>query len=204
MLKLYVIIRGSTPSTSICTFSNCFAVKYWLWLIEIFGYTTSSSNIYLSLVIIINKFDWMCGFICSLLVWATINWSLNKSFLIILLVFLTVNQLQTKILHVGLIDPRVYNTLSHIFIFFILIIKLLISFLTLNVNSIHVPFFNLASKILQRLTCIFIYYCLRKPKWLSFATETTHCKLKVAHTLLCPLKLNYWIYKMGSSIKFYD
>lgn len=84
----------------------------------------------------------------------TIHWNLVESHLFIELVLAAVNELQTEVLELGLVDPGVDDTIVHVLVFLVLVIELLVRFLALNVDTVQVPFFNLACQFLEGKTSI--------------------------------------------------
>lgn len=72
MLELDVVIRGSSPSPGIRTFSNGLTIKHRLRLVVVdLGYAAAAAPvIYLSLLVVqvvVGELDRVCGFVHTLL-----------------------------------------------------------------------------------------------------------------------------------------
>lgn len=83
------------------------------------------------------------------MVGSTIYGNLVESSFVIELILATVNKFQAEVFELRLVDPRMNDAVVHILVFLVLVVELLVRLLTLNVDAVHLPLFNLACQLLE-------------------------------------------------------
>lgn len=106
------------------------------------------------------------------------------------MVLFAVDQLQTEVLEIRLVDPRVNDSCVHVLVLLVLVIELLVSLLALDVNAVQMPFLHLTGQVLERRACIVLNDRLGEPERLGLAAVAAHGKLEVGNSLLGPLELD--------------
>lgn len=83
------------------------------------------------------------------MVGSTIYGNLVESSFVIELILATVNKFQAEVFELRLVNPRMNDAVVHILVFLVLVVELLVRLLTLNVDAVHLPLFNLACQLLE-------------------------------------------------------
>lgn len=83
------------------------------------------------------------------MVGSTIHGNLVESSFVIELILATVNKFQAEVFELRLVDPRMNDAVVHILVFLVLVVELLVRLLTLNVDAVHLPLFDLACQLLE-------------------------------------------------------
>lgn len=155
--------------------------------------------------IIVGKFDGVCSFVYARVLRRTqvvqVWQILVISIITIYLSLLAVDELEREVLHVRLVDPRVNVAHTHIFIFLVLVVKLLICFLTLNIYAVEMEFFTLTRLIAQLRTSLVLDHVLGEPEGLGVAAVAAHGEFEVGDSLLGALELDDGVNEVHLAVK---